>query len=165
MLTEKEAVYYDEQLHPAFAGYLHDGNISERDVLASLFHLMTKGILDPIWEEGSMNKAIIGVKKTTRSPRLEFDRIFIEQIFSYKDQVSAHDIGKMIKQGQLQDLIKQHLHSVEAFPIIFEELTFKLGDAGEAKFSLNGEQIDSYDEAKKFKKTLHNFQKEKLTQI
>lgn len=30
MITKKEALYYDEQLHPAFAGYLHDGTITEK---------------------------------------------------------------------------------------------------------------------------------------
>lgn len=64
MLTAKQALFYDEQLHPAFAGYLHDGSISSKDALAAIFHLLTKGLVDPIWEDGSMNKKIVGIKKT-----------------------------------------------------------------------------------------------------
>lgn len=51
MITQKEALYYDEQPHPAFAGYLHDGTISQRDALATIFNLLTRGSLDPVWKD------------------------------------------------------------------------------------------------------------------
>ena len=85
MLTQKEALYYDEQLHPAFAGYLHDGAITERDVLAAVFHLLTKGILDPVWEDGSMLKNIVGARKTKKTSILPFNQLLVEKILGSKN--------------------------------------------------------------------------------
>ncbi len=73
MLSEKEALYYNEQLHPAFAGYLQDGSISNRDALAAIFHLLTKNLLTPVWEDGNMMKKIVEVRKSSRQATLDFD--------------------------------------------------------------------------------------------
>ena len=60
MITREAAADYREQLHPAFAGYLHDGEISERDCLAIIFQLFAIGVLTPVWEDGSMGRIVTG---------------------------------------------------------------------------------------------------------
>lgn len=154
MLTRKEALYYDEQLHPAFAGYLHDGTITERDALAAILHLLTKGILDPIWEDGSMLKKITGVRKMARKSNLEFNQILVDKLFGSKEELSAKEIGDLIKAGVVQNVIKNNLKSISAFPIINEELKFTLGKHARVNFSLNGNPVDTIEEATHFGKLL-----------
>lgn len=155
MLTRKEALYYDEQLHPAFAGYLHDGTITERDALAAVFHLLTKGILDPIWEDGSMLKKIVGARKAKRTSILPFNQLLVEKIFGSKDEVSVKEIGTAIKSGEIEQTIKGNLHAITAFPIINEELKFTFGKHGTVTFSVNGNSVDTVEEATAFRKLLY----------
>lgn len=155
MLTRKEALYYDEQLHPAFAGYLHDGTVTERDALATLFHLLTKGILIPIWEDGSMLKNIVGARKMKRTSILPFNQLMVEKMFGLKEEISAQEIGNLIKNGEIQKIIKDNLHAVAAFPIINEELKFTLGKHGRVNFSVNGNPVDTVKEATAFRKLLY----------
>lgn len=155
MLTRKEALYYDEQLHPAFAGYLHDGTITERDTLAVIFHLLTKGILDPIWEDGSMLKKIVGARKTKRTSILPFNQFLVEKIFGSKDEVTTREIGNAIKNGEIEQAIKDNLHAITAFPIINEELKFTLGKHGRVNFSVNGNPVDTVEEGTAFRKLLY----------
>lgn len=154
MLTRKDALYYDEQLHPAFAGYLHDGIISQRDALAAIFHLLTKGIIDPIWQDGSMLKSIIGVRRTTRKSNLEFNQILVNELFRTKEELPTKEIGNLIKEGVVQNIIKDNLKSIAAFPIISEGLKFTLGKNIKATFSLNGNPVDTVEEATQFGKLL-----------
>lgn len=154
MLKRKEALYYDEQLHPAFAGYLHDGTITERDSLAAIFHLLTKGILDPIWEDGSMLKKITGVRKMARKSDLEFNQILVDKLFGSKEELSAEAIRDLIKEGGVQNIIKNNLKSISAFPIINEELKFTLGKHARVNFSLNDNPVDTIEEATHFGKLL-----------
>lgn len=154
MLTRKEAIYYDEQLHPAFAGYLFDGTITEQDTLAAIFHLLTKGVLEPVWEDGSMLKTIVGVKKTSKATLLPFNQVLVDQIFGSSKELSAKEIGKLIKEGTLKELIQDNLHAIAAFPIINKELKFTLGKHATVSFSVNGNLVDTVEEATAFKKLL-----------
>ncbi len=155
MLSRKEALYYDEQLHPAFAGYLFDGTITERDAVAALFHLLTKGILEPSWKNGNILKAIVGIKRTSRKPILPFNQTLIDKMFGSKDEMSAKEIGGLIKKQTIQDVIKNHLSAIAAFPVINEELQFTFGKHGKVNFSVNGNAVDTVEEANAFRKTLY----------
>lgn len=155
MLTKKEALYYDEQLHPAFAGYLFDGTITERDALAAIFHLLTKGVLEPVWEEGSMLKAIAGAKRTPRTSLLPFNQILIDKMFDSKDELSAKEIGDLVKNGTIKNIIKDNLHAIAAFPIINEELKFTLGKHAAVNFTVNGNPMDTVEEATSLRKLLY----------
>lgn len=155
MLTRKEALYYDEQLHPAFAGYLHDGTITERDSLAAIFHLLTKGILDPIWEDGSMLKKIVGARKSKRTSILPFNQLLAEKLLGSKNEISAKEIGAATKSGDIEQIIRDNLQAITAFPIINEELKFTLGKHGKVNFSVNGNPVDTVEEATALRKLLY----------
>lgn len=154
MITKKEALLYEEQLHPAFAGYLHDGSISQRDALASIFQLIKKGTLEPVWEDKNMLRRLIAVRLMQKKPQNKFEDVIVQHVFSGDKEVSAKQIGKFIKGGQLQDIIRNNLHAIEAFPVINNELQFKLGKHGKVNFVLNGRVVDTLEEAAVFKKTL-----------
>lgn len=151
MLTKTEALYYEEQLHPAFAGYLHDGNISQRDALSAVFHLLSKGILIPIWEENNMLKKIVGINKSDRIPLLAFDRILVEELFKNGDTITSKELGRLIKEEIVQNQIRKNLSAIEAFPIIRENLQFSFNKHSKMRFVLNGELVDTFPEAQKLK--------------
>ena len=155
MLTRKEALYYDEQLHPAFAGYLFDGTITERDALAAIFHLLTKGVLEPVWSDGNMLKSIVGAKKTQRTSILPFNQILVDKMFGSSNNLSTKEIGKLIKNGTIKEIIESNLHALAAFPIINEELKFTLGKHVPVSFTVNGNPVDTVEEATALKKLLY----------
>lgn len=155
MLTRKEALYYDEQLHPAFAGYLFDGTITERDALAAIFHLLTKGVLEPIWEDGNMLKAIVGARKTQRTSILPFNQVLIDKMFGSNNEITSKEIGNLIKDGTIKEVVEDNLHAIAAFPIINEELRFTLGKHASVNFTVNGNPVDTVEEATALKRLLY----------
>lgn len=155
MLTRKEALYYDEQLHPAFAGYLFDGTITERDALAAILHLLTKGVLEPTWEDGNMLKAIVGARKTQRTSILPFNQVLIDKMFGSSNEITSKEIGKLIKDGTIKKVIEDNLHAIAAFSIINEELKFTLGKNASVNFTVNGNPVDTVEEATALKKLLY----------
>ncbi len=155
MITRKEALHYDQQLHPAFAGYLFDGTITEADALAAVFHLLTKGLLEPIWKDGSMLKQIIAIRKTGKSSILPFNTTLAEEMFGTQDQLSAKEVGEFIKDGRLKEIIQTHLQAIASFPIINEDLKFTFGKHGTADFSVNGNPVNTIEEANFMRKLLY----------
>ena len=155
MLSKKEALYYDEQLHPAFAGYLHDGTITQRDALATIFNLLTRGSIDPIWKDNSMLKGIEGVRLMRRQPKYKFEQVIIGKLFGSKRELTTKEVSEFIKSSEIQQLIKDNLSAISAFPVINEELKFTLGKHGKVNFSVNGNPVDTVEEATAFKKTLY----------
>jgi hypothetical protein len=155
MITKQQALNYEEQLHPAFAGYLHDGNITERDSLATIFHLISKGYIEPIWHDNNLTSEIEGLRTTPKKPEHEFDSLIISRLFGDRDKIPSSDVGDLVKKGEIQKLIKENLSVISAFQIINEELRFKLGKYGKATFSLNGNKIDTVAEAEAFKNALN----------
>src|SRR3989344_8861034 len=96
MISQKEALSYRERLHPALVGYLHDGRVNRQDALASIFYMMEKGILEPVWEDGSMLKSLKGVKQRQKTPSLLIDKKIIEVAFKSKKEVTVGEIGGVI---------------------------------------------------------------------
>lgn len=157
MLTRKEALYYDEQLHPAFAGYIFDGTVTERDVLSTLLHLLTRGVLSPIWKDGNMNKTIVGMRKIHRKPAYEFEEKIITSIFQDNQEASSERIKEVINSGEIQEIIKNNLRAIETFPIIQEQLNFRLGKHIPLHISINGETVDTVKEANQFNSLMKRF--------
>lgn len=155
MLTKKEAFYYDEQLHPAFAGYLHDGTITKRDALATLFNLLTRGLMDPIFIEHNILKGVAGGRKMRRKPKYHFEQLIVDELFKDTREVSAKKMGAYIETGKIQKIIKENLNALAHFPIIREKLNFRLGKHGVVKFSTNGDEVDTIEEASFFRNRLY----------
>ncbi len=154
MLTQKEALYYEEQLHPAFAGYLHDGTITERDALATIFQLLSKGMLDPVWQDRNMLKSLVGARRMRKGPRYPFEQLIIDKLFGSKNEITSAEIRDVVKRGEIREILKRNVKAITVFPLIREELKFTLGKHGKVNFSVNGNPVDTVEEATQFKKLL-----------
>lgn len=152
MITQEEAYNYKEQLHPAFAGYLHDGTVNQRDVLATLFQLFKKDALIPEFSENNMLRNIHSVRRGKKKPQFAFEEELIDTFLANEHHVSSKHIGEIIEKGFGEEIIKNHVSVIEKFPII--ENTLQFSD-GRVRFSLNGEQIDTIEEAQDFKKKMN----------
>lgn len=150
LLTKQEAQNYSEQLHPAFAGYLHDGIVSERDSVAVIMHLIQKGYVTAVWEDNSMTKNIKSIMRSNKLPALEFDQLLMNVIFSRKSEVKARDIKNLIKDNVISKTILLNLSAIETFPIINNEVQFDHGDDVMIPFLHNNRIVDTLHETRAF---------------
>lgn len=154
MLSDLDALTYKDQLHPAYAGYLHDGEISNRDVLAALFYLMKTGAIFPIFQDNNMTKKIVSLKRMRKEPYYSFEKQICNILFNKSLEVSTHDIKNIILSGKLQDILHKNIDSIAAFPLLNKKLQFLLGKSGEAHFSVNGKPVTDIKVAGEFKSVL-----------
>jgi hypothetical protein len=155
MITKEEAKYYNEQLHPAFAGYLYDGNITQKDALATIFNLLIRGCIDPVWKDNNILKGIIGARLMNRKPQFVFEQQILDLLFKEKQELSVKEIRRFIVNNDIQKIIKKNLNAVLAFPIINEELQFKLGFLGRLNIVINGNPINTVEKANSFRRIVN----------
>lgn len=152
MITLEEATKYKEQLRPAFAGYLTDGNISDRDVLATLLDLVVRGsvLLDMnLGEEGyTINKIvrIAGVE----SSLLLFERLFLKELFRKSNEITPYEFGEIVRSRKLHKIIEDNLGALKDIEIIETELKFFIKNDRPIYFSVNDQPVNSIERAKKF---------------
>ena len=154
MLSEKDALTYKEQLHPAYAGYLHDGEITEKDVLATLFHLMKTGVIAPIFKDNNMTKEMVRLSRTHKNPSYEFEMNIMNIIFSNSEEVTISQLKETIQSEQIQNILLHNVRSISEFPLINKKLRFFLGNSGEAFFSINGKPVTNINTANEFSNSL-----------
>jgi glutaredoxin-related protein len=150
VITKEQAQDYIEQLHPAFAGYLHDGIVSERDAIAAVMNLVQKSLVKAAWEDGSMCRNIKSLSKTSRIPQLGFDRKLIEIIFAKQDKVDSGVIKKLIQNGVISNAILNNLSAIQTFPIIYNDVEFNHGDDVIIPFLHRNKIVDSFSEIRTF---------------
>jgi len=105
MISVQTAREYASILHPAFAGYYHDGQIQESDALATVFHLVKKGYLEPEFKNNHINQGVAYLRRNARKPSLRFEQQIIDFIFRDSNRVSTPSIGELIKDGSIQTFI------------------------------------------------------------
>jgi len=154
MLSALDAQTYKDQLHPAYAGYLHDGEITNRDVLATLFHLMKTGVVLPIFQVNNMTKTIISLKRTRKEPYYAFEKQLCQIIFNESLDIPIKDVKNLILSGKLENILGKNIESISAFPLVNKKLRFLLGKSGEANFSINGKRVADIKVAGEFKNAL-----------
>ncbi len=99
----------ERKLHPAFAGIAHDGYLNERDALAVIMKMITEGSLTPVFQENNMNMALLGVKRGRRDTKTAYEEEIRGFLFSNEqEEISTNDVGKLIKSGQIQKIIKDN---------------------------------------------------------
>ena len=152
MLTKEQALHYSEQLHPAFAGYLHDGIVSERDAIALIMYFVQKSFVTAQWQDDSLCKNIKSIKKTTKVPTLDFDKKVLNELFSKSDTLSSKDIKNLITSGLLKKLILGNLQAIQTFPIIYNDIKFNHGDDVFIPFLHRNRIIDTFSEIKMFER-------------
>lgn len=114
----REARDLKEQLRPAFAGYVTDGNISERDILGTLMDLVARNKIGMEYEQ---QKTPIEIKRIYRTGAsvglLPFETAFIETLFADSNELSANDVKTKIYSGKLHKSISENTKSIEEFKI------------------------------------------------
>lgn len=156
MITQQVANDYIQQLHPAFAGYLHDGEIGLRDGLSVIFQLIKKGILIPEFEDNNMNKKMIAVRITRKKPEMLFEEKIISFLKKKGDRLLTKEIGAMLTNGEIQTIIHLNLKAISDFPIAHKELKFFLKNH-EVQFSINNTLINTVKKLGQFKLTFPIF--------
>ncbi|MBN2518804.1 MAG: DUF2207 domain-containing protein [Candidatus Altiarchaeota archaeon] len=142
MITLEEAREIREQLRPAFAGYVTDGNISDRDVLATLMDLIVKGY---IGIDAETQKKPVKVKKVyfvkTSDSLLPFEKKFIEELFKERKELSPIQVAQKIDSKSLHKIISDNTNAlaklkiVKSLLLLFDKrgdkvnLTYKATDA------------------------------------
>lgn len=153
MITSDDAKNYSEQLHPAFAGYLSDGEITERDALSEIFQMIKEGVLAPEFTENDILKGIAAIRLTHKKPQHSFEEKILEKLFQGKQRLTVFEVGYFIKEGIIQKIIKENLQAIVDFPIVKEKLSFSLGRF-KSNIFIGGVQIDTVEKANYFKRTL-----------
>ncbi len=154
MLSDLDALTYKDQLHPAYAGYLHDGEITNRDVLGALFHLMKTGVIFPIFQDNNMTKVIIGFRRTKKEPYYVFERQICQILFNKSLEIAIKNVKVAILSGSIQAILEKNIDSISTFPLVNKKLKFILGKSGEANFNINGRPVTDIKIAGEFKNAL-----------
>ncbi len=102
MITLQSAREFCKLNHPCFAGYLHDGEISELDLLATIFYLFKGNYLVPIFKENNLNSELIAIKKNSKTLPTKFDEIFVRELFTEKNEIKTINIGNKIKSSDFK---------------------------------------------------------------
>jgi|LakMenEpi03Aug12_release.lakeMendotaPanAssembly.Ray.scaffolds.fasta_scaffold03899_19 hypothetical protein len=151
MISQTTAKAYKEELHPAFAGYLHDGVISNRDQLAAIFALADNGSIDFIYQENDLTKEITYLRKTNTKPKYEFEEKILNLIFKDKNEVSALQIKTLIENGSLKNILKNYIAPIKNLSLNEHNLEFGNDKNIKSTFIVNGVQIDSIELASQAK--------------
>ena len=127
MDQESKFKEYREQLHPVFAGYLHDGHVTKRDILAAIFQLFKKGNLRPKFINDRMSDGIEGAYRTQEKPTNPFELGIIHELFGDEEYITALEIGEKIKDDSLKDIIQWNLDSIEKVYITNQKIEVSIG--------------------------------------
>lgn len=155
MTTLEKARKLSEQLRPAFAGYLTDGNISDRDVLATLLDLVVRNSVSLDMElEGErykINKIMRAVG--TAESLLPFERLFLNELFCRSNEITLEEFRKIAKSGKLHKIIENNLGVLKDFEIIDAELEF-IENGHTISVSMNGKEVRTLEDMKKLNRFL-----------
>lgn len=147
MLSRKDALTYKDQLHPAFAGYIHDGEITSRDALACVFQLMKSSAIVPVFKDNNMTKEIISLRITKNEPRYDFEKKIISLLFQDNKEIMIKRAKESIQKGEIQRILKGNVSAILFFPIISKSLKFYDKENREIEISLNDEPVNTYERA------------------
>lgn len=111
-MGQSEAEELRKRLKPAFAGFVTDGNISDRDVLATILDLIVKG---NIGIDADTQKEPIELRKlnyVSRDNVLLFENDFINELFSDSKEMAAEQVREKIRSNKLHVIIANGMNQV-----------------------------------------------------
>ena len=158
MITLSEAGKIREQFKPAFAGYLTDGDISERDVLATLLDLSVRGYIKLDMEKKGGRYEVHNVIKQKESTRalLPFEKEFLDDLFLVGDELTADDVRFIFKTRSLCKTIERNLWNLKENKIIESELRIQTDKGKKIKlldyFKKVPEPVDTVEEYNRYMK-------------
>ena len=97
-------------LKPAVAGYIIDGRIGNKEVIATIVDLIARGYIDfhPKnfnWKKSKIQKLIIHNSK----PNTEFEKYFLRVIFGNKEEVTISHLKEILKQRKLHHILENQI--------------------------------------------------------
>lgn len=151
MITEQTALKYKEELHPSYAGYLHDGAISNRDQLAAIFALVDCGSIDFIYKYNDVNQPIENVRRTSKKPKYEFENKILDAIFEKETVMPVYKIEYLIKTQEIKRILKENIEAIKKLNLNENNLKFGNGKNIKSTFIINGVEINSLEKANQAK--------------
>lgn len=119
MISPEEAKTFREQFKPAFAGYVTDGNISDRDVLATLMDLIARGY---VGLDADTQKTPVKIKRIYKvgnvQSLLPFESFFIEKLFQDSSELTPEGVRQKFASKELHDIISANLNSLSQAKIV-----------------------------------------------
>ncbi|MBS3152511.1 DUF2207 domain-containing protein [Candidatus Woesearchaeota archaeon] len=113
-------------LRPGIAGYIVDGRIADKEVIATIVDFIIKGYIDfspkkTNWEKLRV-KELISLSKAR--PSLKFENEFLNVLFSGKKKITIEDFKITLKDKKLHKVLEEEVkYSDVGIEIIDEELT------------------------------------------
>jgi len=109
LITLDEARLLREQLRPAFAGYVTDGNVSNRDVLGTIMNLISRGYVGiNLDTQSHPNKINYMYLVTSSGLLLPFEKAFLRTLFSKSRALTPEKVKKKIDSGVLHKVIEEN---------------------------------------------------------
>jgi hypothetical protein len=151
MINELTALKFKQELHPSYAGYLHDGAISNRDQLAAIFALVDYGSIEFIYKHGNVNQPVENIRRTSVKPRYEFENKILGTIFEKETVMPVYKIEYLIKNQQIKNILIENIDAIKNLNL--NENNLKFGDKKNFKstFTVNGVEINSLEKANQAK--------------
>ncbi len=156
MITLSEAEEIREQFKPAFAGYLTDGDISDRDVLATLLDLSVRGYIKLDMERKGGQYEVKKVIKGEESTKglLPFEKEFLDVLFLGGDELIVYDVQSLFYTGSLHNIIEENLASLAENEIIKSELEFKTPEGKTTGLIWKEKPIKTVEELRRYKSVM-----------
>jgi|GEM_PF-2561299 len=109
-ITEEDARRIRERRSPAFAGYVTDGNVSDRDALATLMDLVVKGYLGIDADASKTQPSVKSVYIVSLPSSMSaFERRFVDVLFGRKKTLTRKEVTAALKSKGLKGVIKRNL--------------------------------------------------------
>lgn len=164
MITLSEAEKLLEQFKPAFAGYLTDGDISERDILATLLDLSVRGYIKLDMEKKGDYYEIhnIGLEQKSIKLLLPFEREFIGILFPKSKEISLDNFQYMLHKKTLHNVIENHLQSLKENEIVTRKLIFRNDEDKQVNFGDGKSAIKTVEKAKGYQDLIERYKSFKM---
>lgn len=126
MISLKQAEDIRENFSPAFAGYVTDGDISRRDVLATLMDLIIKGYVELDANTQQTPQKIKKISLTGKSETwlLAFEKEFLEVLFKDKRELSNSEVRGALHEGMLEEIILDNISTLRESKIVRAGIVF-----------------------------------------
>jgi hypothetical protein len=131
MIDKKAAGQIIKDTHPVLAGYILDGEISELDLLASVFKLIEDNIVDPVFAQNDIRHNIVGLKLLIKDPqdiKSIYDRMIVKLFFEGKTELSAIAAGSKIRDEGFKAAAKMTLEVILGVAIKSKKYQYKIED-------------------------------------
>lgn len=141
--------YLSQQLHPIFAGYLHDGLINKRDVVATLFKLNYTNHINIIFKDGNVMNHILGIKFNIDSNLQNFEKFILNYLFNDSDELLIANLNKKLNNPQFYSNLTHSIESTSQFKLLISKLKFETQKKNidiKMNININGNDIDTVEE-------------------